>query len=159
MQINVSENSSFNAIRDPRPGELTAGDLACTWIQPNTIPYDPFTPVEPYVSRVWPDASSTITLTGLTPNNWRFKEHKKSCRLSRDLPGVRGNAIDLSYNDGVVSLSARRFDTNDLVSDSYALGKDYDPDTFKATLESGVLTITVRKIPGKGARQITVEEK
>jgi HSP20 family molecular chaperone IbpA len=101
----------------------------------------------------------TSTLHITPPEVWRVKELKRSIRLAIDVPGVKLDDLSLEFEDGVFTVTTQRFDTKDTRTETYDLGTLYDPETIRAALECGVLTVTAKKLPNFSARKIAVEAK
>lgn len=108
-----------------------------------------------------PPVKLTVT-TGymqVLPLQWRIKQHKDSIELSTDLPGVKAKDLTLEVDVGTLKLSAKRSDTGESILRNYVLDAKYDPRTCAATLEDGVLTVTVKKLPEHMPRKIKITVK
>lgn len=114
---------------------------------------------------------------GLADNgfNVNVKERTDAIELKAEMPGVKKENIDISLENGLLSISAMRGDDtteeNEVyirrerrtgsVTRSFQLTDVLDPDSVSAELSDGILTITIKKqaktLPKKIPVQIPVE--
>ena len=95
----------------------------------------------------------------LTSNPWNLTWHPDRVVARCDVPGAK-DAIDVSITNGIISVSYKRFDTGGIVHPAVQLiGTAYDPKTAEATLEAGVLTVTVMLDTKKTAHKVPVTVK
>lgn len=89
--------------------------------------------------------------------------------LKADLPGIKAEDMDLSLEDGVLTIKAERavphregYTTHRQERRTVKLGRSFtlpmkvDPELTKANLTDGVLTVVVGKAPESKPRQIKV---
>jgi HSP20 family protein len=74
--------------------------------------------------------------------------------LEMPVPGFRPEDLDVNYQDGVITVSGRN-DRRTLTR-SFTVPDDIDEENIQATVEHGMLTITLRRTPQKQARKIAV---
>ena len=131
----------------------------------NPIPSIPYGPG----GDPWKDISKTFdewdtlvkaTKAGVVRSQveWRVSELEEEgvkC-ASTDFPGVHPEMIDVSMEDGVVTIKGIRYDTNDAVEKSVDVGKEFDPTTADAILDHGVFTIRIQKFKNSVPRKIKV---
>jgi len=100
-----------------------------------------------------------------------FVEEKDRFVLRADIPGVEREAIDVSMDDGVLSVSGeRRSEPRDEIDGlqrfervsgrflrRFSLPETADAEGIKAKSANGILEITVPKLPEVQARRIDVE--
>lgn len=98
-------------------------------------------------------------------------EQKDRFLLRADLPGVGVDAIDVSMEDGILSLSgerkreideevegARRYErSNGRFFRRFSLPDSADPEQITACSANGILEVSIPKRPEVQARRITVE--
>ena len=95
------------------------------------------------------------------------RETEKEYFVSVDLPGVAMKDIELSFSEGMLSLKAQRpaADADALYSDRWSgsfervigIGTDVDDEHIQATLQNGVLAVTLPKSPDRLPRRIQIE--
>jgi hypothetical protein len=89
---------------------------------------------------------------------WRVDVSKNNrISLSIDVPGVALADINVDIDAYNVRVTGKRHDTGTNVSHSYTLPQCYDTKSITAKLDSGVLTLTVKKLAGMTPRKITVK--
>lgn len=121
------------------------------------LPVNPYQPVLPQIL-----IPQTLITTWGVPfqNTWRIDKSKQDrISLSIDLPGVKENDLNVEIDSGILNLTAKRFDTNQSIKQTYMLGLTFDPNTASAALESGVLTIVVLKRKEHLPRKIKIETR
>lgn len=101
------------------------------------------------------------------PVEMQVHENDLEFRVAVDLPGVEAKDIELSFQDGALTLKARReaSEQNSHYSNrwtgsvecSTALGPDVEADRIGASLKNGVLTVTLPKKPEYQPRRIQIE--
>jgi HSP20 family protein len=98
-------------------------------------------------------------------------EEKDHFLLQADLPGVDGADIEVSMDDGVLSLAGERHSENrgdtegvrriERVSGRFdrrfSLPETADAEHITAKSSNGILVVTIPKLPAVQARRITVE--
>jgi hypothetical protein len=143
------------AIAAPWPGypQPYIGDLPEPY-EPN-IKITPWPPVVPNVNPPFnPFGPSAFTLL---PNPWYVQFHADRVVARCDVPGALVDSVNVEITNGSIQVSYRRFDTNGLCyPQAQFIGTDYDPKTAEATLEQGVLTITVKLFAEKIAHKVPV---
>jgi HSP20 family protein len=100
------------------------------------------------------------------------REDAEQLTLTVDLPGVRREDIQISFNDGVLTLGAERKDNPELKEESYLRRERYvgrferrltvrtpiHVEGIKAAYRDGVLTVTLPKSEAAKPKQISVSE-
>jgi HSP20 family protein len=89
--------------------------------------------------------------------------------LELDVPGVGPDEVDISVEDGVLTVQThgsaqekggrnilREFVLSDYYR-SFGLGKEIDMDNIAATIDQGVLTLMLAKVPAAQPKKITVK--
>ena len=71
-------------------------------------------------------------------------EGVKTKVLATDMPGVHGNMLAVSVENGKLKAVGQRFDTGETVEREYELGDKFDPSTAEAELTHGVLTVRIK---------------
>ena len=97
-------------------------------------------------------------------------ERDDSFIFKADLPGVRPDQIDISYDEGVLTLSAkvepRQSSNTNYVWQEYEVGPFYrqfvlrtpiDAGRIQASLQSGELTLTIPKAESAKTRKIAIK--
>lgn len=98
------------------------------------------------------------------------KEAKDAYVLRADLPGVKEEAVDVSLNGNLLTISGKRDEENREEGDQYfalerthgsftrsfALPDNVDAEGISADLKSGVLTVKIPKKPEAQPRKISV---
>lgn len=85
-------------------------------------------------------------------NKVNFKEDDNSYGIELALPGFKKEDINIELNDSVISISSEveKSDDNSTFKSSfeksYFLPDDVDIDNIEASMENGVLSITINKI-------------
>lgn len=77
--------------------------------------------------------------------------------ITADIPGVKATDLDISVDTAVLTIKGTRKDYGKFTK-SYELADTLDPETLTASLEDGVLTITIGKMPKAQPRRIAVTE-
>lgn len=103
----------------------------------------------------------------LNPFNWG--DTPEHYTLTADLPGVIADNLEITVQDEVLSVTAKRALTVPEgyrahrverrpfeIRRSFALPGKVDPDRIEAKLVDGVLTLKLAKVEPEGPRQITV---
>jgi HSP20 family molecular chaperone IbpA len=93
--------------------------------------------------------SNWIDEDRLFVTNWKFDTKLNAFRIWTDLPGCNKSSTLIDFNKGrnEITVTSKRIIDDETISikRSMFLPKDVDPTTIKASLEDGVLTITVNK--------------
>ena len=125
-------------------------------VGPSIMPNGIFPSVQPNPAFDW----SGISLGTITPNPWHLTFQADKVVARCDVPGAKLESINVEITNGSISVNYRRFDTGGLCyPQSQQIGQDYDPSTAEATLEAGVLTVTVARFKDKVAHKVTVTAK
>jgi HSP20 family protein len=74
--------------------------------------------------------------------------------ITVDIPGVDPQELELTFENGTLSIAGKRGDH--IYRYSVALGDTIDPDTIEAMLDKGVLTVHAHKRPEAKPRKIVV---
>ena len=76
----------------------------------------------------------------------RVKLDGDSLKISLDVPGVKKEDVDVTFEAGdVIKVVAKRFDTGATTTWRYAVAETWDRESADAKLEDGVLTIVLTK--------------
>jgi HSP20 family protein len=139
--------------------------------EPQEYRWDPFRVMDAFL-RWDPFRSDNALLATGGEFSARFdvKEAKDAYVLRADLPGVQENALDLSLNGNLLTISGKREEEHREESDQYfalershgsftrsfALPDNVDPEAISAELKNGVLTVQIPKKPEAQPRKIAV---
>ncbi len=124
---------------------------------------DPFLALHRQVNRLFDDVFRDFNLP-LSRDGAAFgwpsveiTEDDKQIKVAAELPGLEEGDIDLSFEDGILTLSGeKKSETKNAsyserwqgrFSRSIDLGPDADPDKVNAKFRNGLLTVTVEKRP------------
>lgn len=88
---------------------------------------------------------------------YRTEEKDNELHLSIDLPGVKGKDITVQVTGREIKVTGKL--RGEDFKYSYALSKDYDPETVTATHEDGVLTLTFGKTPTAKTKTVEIKVK
>jgi len=119
--------------------------------------------------RPLPGAAKTVTSDWVPAVD--IVEEKDHFVLQADLPGVDSADIEVSMDDGVLSVSGERRCENRSDADGvkrieritghfdrrFSLPETADAEHIKAKSSNGILEVTIPKLPAVQARRITVE--
>lgn len=156
----------------------TAGNPSLLKIQVGDFPYEPYQPtIDPYTPIPTPapilipaDAWHPHDLLNQRLKSWSAGVHaatnpwqlivKEDRIIAKiDVPGCKADGIDLTLNDGTLSVRAHRKDDGSYSSFATHIGSDYDSETAEAEIEDGVLTVTVTRFTKKIEKRIVVRKK
>ena len=138
----------------------------------SVAPFQPFAEFEREIDRLFGGR-----LTGASQNPsigvpLDVQEDQNNLVVAVDLPGVRKEDIQVSYDDGVLTLAAERKGTTDAKDEGYLRRERYqgrferrlavrtpiNADGLKATYKDGVLTVTLPKTEAAKPKQISVTD-
>lgn len=88
-----------------------------------------------------------------SPVNVEYKDDH--VYVSADMPGVDVKDLDLTYENGTLSVSGKRGDQ--VYRFAVDIGNDIDPDKIEAQLDKGVLTISAEKKEQAKPRKIALK--
>lgn len=136
-----------------------SGDQITIRPQPWTKPFVPNVPYDPPGEYVPPDLfHQRINYLDATYSSpWRVMHLEDAITLSIDMPGVRPANLDVVIEDHQVLVKAERFDTKQMIGHTYQLKDCYDIETVEATLDSGVLSMTIKKFPERMPKKVHVK--
>jgi HSP20 family protein len=100
------------------------------------------------------DSSFGATLGNFPSDSYNVEDDKVV--MTFDVPGVAKDNIDVEYNNGILSVKAKR-DENKTYSGKWKITHDVDPDKISAKHENGVLTITMFKRESEKGKKIALE--
>ena len=85
-------------------------------------------------------------------------ENEEHYLVRADVPGVDKEHIDIRFHDGELRLEATRHDGERGVvyRRSLGFGDDVDPDAIEASLDEGVLSLTLGKAATRKPRRIAI---
>lgn len=157
----VKFDSSVTWLGDPPPNQNYN-----IWVDPFQWPFQPHIPYEPYpiypvqpVQPVYVPTTITTTTSVWPPSAWKALTVNDVLTASLDIPGIRAIDASVEIASGVIRFAGKRYDTGYIRNETYAIGNDYDPETAKATVDAGVLTVTVEKFKSRRAHKVTIEAK
>jgi len=114
--------------------------------------------------------------TGTTRTTWMptvdISERKDAYQVMVDLPGVAVNDVEITFQDGLMTIQGERYDRHDMSEEkvhraerrygpflrSITLPSHVTAEAIEASAENGVLRILVPKAPEVHARRIQVRE-
>ncbi len=125
---------------------------------------DPFVALQRSMNRIFDDFSSGFGLPplprGAAAGAWprvEIHENGNAVKVTADLPGMEEKDIELSLQDGVLTLKGEKKSESEgaLYSErwhgqfqrSVQLGPEVDADNVNAAFKNGVLTVTLAKKP------------
>ena len=111
-------------------------------------------------------AGAMSTTPGWSVGGWphvEISETDNEVKLVAELPGIEQKDVDLTFNDGMLTLKGeKKAETNGAAYSerwhgaferTVQLGPDVDPDKINAEFKNGVLSVTVGKRP-EAQRQV-----
>jgi HSP20 family protein len=123
---------------------------------------DPFATLQRSMNRIFDDFSANFGLPAISRGAWsawprlEIRESGNEVTITADLPGMEEKDIELSLQDGVLTLKGEKKSESDgaLYSERWH-GQfqrsiqlpEIDPDKVNAAFKNGVLTVTVAKKP------------
>jgi HSP20 family protein len=139
--------------------------------QPQDYRWDPFRVMDAFLR--WDPFRSEHALLptgGEFSARFDVKEAKDAYVLRADLPGVKEDAVDVSLNGNLLTISGKRDEENREEGDQYfalershgsftrsfALPDNVDSEGISADLKNGVLTVKIPKKPEAQPRKISV---
>lgn len=96
----------------------------------------------------------------LNPVNWgsllglNIAKRADGYEIEMPVPGFKPDDLDVSYQDGVITVTGRN-ETRNFTRSLSAPG-DLDEESIEANVEHGMLTLKMRVSPKKTARHITI---
>ena len=139
--------------------------------EPQEYRWDPFRVMDAFL-RWDPFRSEQSLLATGGEFNARFdvKEAKDAYVLRADLPGVQENALDVSLNGNLLTISGKREEehreegeqyfalerSHGSFTRSFALPDNVDPEGIRAELKNGILTLQIPKKPEAQPRKIAI---
>jgi HSP20 family protein len=116
-----------------------------------------------------PESGSSLTSAWLPPVD--VFEDKDAVKIVAEIPGVRPEDLQLSIENNVLTIRGEKRQTSEDTTDrvhryersygmferSFVLPATVDPDRIEATIDGGVLTISVPKVEKARPRQIEVK--
>ena len=106
--------------------------------------YGFFDPLKFVLSGMWPSASSGIDV----------QSTESGYVIEVPVPGFAPDQIEVTYKDGAISISGRH-DHRSMMR-SFTVPEDIDPEAIKATVENGLLTLTLDRLPHAQPKKIKV---
>lgn len=77
--------------------------------------------------------------------------------LSVDLPGVKKENVEITFEPRAIRIVAKRSDLGSESKHSSSLSEEWDRDSAEATLADGVLVVRVKKLERSGSRKLIVK--
>jgi HSP20 family molecular chaperone IbpA len=153
MNVNVTDSNTSMTVKTScasahwQNQKVWIGDFPPSdWHHPDVpyVPYDQEKILNPWRHPVtlpyW-----TVT-SGTTPYQpWRATQYDDRIELSVDVPGVKLQDLSVVIDSGRVNVVAKRFDSGDVIHHTYEVDRQCESKTATATLDSGVLTIMIKK--------------
>jgi len=91
-----------------------------------------------------------------TPSGFKVEQDDKAWTVSLDLPGIAREDLAINVEGTIVRIETKA-EAKRAFKAAYELPQEIDVDATAATLENGVLTLTLaKKAPVSNARQIEV---
>ena len=91
-----------------------------------------------------------------TPSGFKVEQDDKTWTVSLDLPGIAREELAINVEGTIVRIETKA-EAKRAFKAAYELPQEIDVDATAATLENGVLTLTLaKKAPVSNARQIEV---
>lgn len=157
-------NSTKTACGDPwpfnGPQQVWVGDFPPG---PSWVPYKPvqeFTPIPQTIIPLGPPGFDWNSTMQLALPRWRTSWDADVLTAEIDLPGVRPEWLEVDIVDNAIKVVVARFETNFVQREEFALpGNEFDPSSAEATLEFGVLTVTLKRFKEKRGHKVTVTAK
>jgi len=116
------------------------------------LSWDPLRLVDELLS--WEPAGGETVWQPYTPPI-KIQNSEDCARLSVDMPGLGPDDVELTFQEGVLSIRGKRDER------SYAyrvtLGDAFDPDHIEADLDRGVLNVRAYKKPEAKPRKISLK--
>lgn len=125
------------------------------------------------VNSFFNDDLMNLANTGFRQNSFRVdvKETDSAVVIEADLPGVKKDSIDLTYDNNYLTISARREDANETKEENFMRKERFygefrrsfyldnvDHEKIKASFDNGVLTINIPKdAPQRMNKRIAIE--
>ena len=125
---------------------------------------------------IWPEAVEEIfkpVLGSGTSKGFKLDvlERGDGYQITADLPGYRKDQVDISFENGLLSITAKKSGESDKEEKGYllqerwrgtmtrsiSLPQDANREDIKATLKEGILTISVMKRPDKQPKRIDIK--
>ena len=153
---------------------MAIGDLI-PWNRNRNVPApqqsDPFVTFRREMDRLFDNFFRGFDLPMIGTPGWsvggwphvEISETDSEVKLVAELPGMEQKDVDLTFNDGMLTLKGeKKAETNGAVYSerwhgqferTVQLGPDVDPDKINAEFKNGVLTVTVGKRP-EAQRQV-----
>jgi len=92
-----------------------------------------------------------------TPSGFKVEQDDKAWTVSLDLPGIAREDLAINVEGTIVRIETKA-EAKRAFKAAYELPQEIDVDATAATLENGVLTLTLaKKAPVSNARQIEVK--
>lgn len=115
------------------------------------------------ISERWSNLSDGLKL--------ELKETADGVELSAELPGIAAKDVEISLDEGVVTIRGEKREESDKREGDYRIAErrygsfsrsvrlpgEVDASRIKASMADGVLTVTAPKLPGTTAKRIAIE--
>ena len=111
---------------------------------------------DPWMNPGW---GTITTMSWPAQPEWRVTYGSDNITASTDVPGIKLEDLTVELENGIIKASGKRFDNGLFVNHTHSIGTTYDPATSEASLEAGVLTVTVRKFKDKLTHKVRVKAK
>lgn len=102
----------------------------------------------------------TDPFRALNPSNWvnlfglNISKRADGYEIEMPVPGFKPDDLEVSYQDGVITVSGRNEARN--FTRSMGVPNDLDEDSIEANVEHGMLTLKMKVSPKKNARHIPI---
>lgn len=85
----------------------------------------------------------------------KIHNNEDGATLTVDMPGLGPDDVELTFQEGVLSIRGKRDQRS--YAYSVTLGEAFDPDHIEAALDRGVLTVHAHKKPEARPRKISIK--
>jgi HSP20 family molecular chaperone IbpA len=130
------------------------------WNSPGNA-FDLFNELTRHFGSLLDEPAPSPAAYGLSWPRVTFTDAGENFELSADVPGMTEKDVEVSIDQGVISIKGERKARNGepamKLSRSFTLPTDIDPDKITATVQHGVLTVVLPKAAAVKPRQIEVK--
>jgi HSP20 family protein len=106
--------------------------------------YDLFDPFRSFFQNLWPSMVAGIDV----------QSTEKGYTVEVPVPGFAPNEIEVTYQDGAISISGKS-ERRSLMR-TLVVPEEVDPDNVQAVVENGLLTLTLNRLPHAQPKRIAV---
>jgi HSP20 family protein len=106
--------------------------------------FDLFDPYKYLFSGMWPSVNSGVDV----------QSTETGYVVEIPVPGFAPDQIDVTYKDGAISIAGKS--ERRTLMRSFAVPEEIDPDNVQATVQHGLLTLTLNRLPHAQPRKIKI---